>query len=213
MDIFWLLISLVILFFSVVVHECAHGLAAYKLGDPTAYYAGRITLDPRPHIDPMMTLIVPVVLFLMAGFVFGAAKPVPINPSNFRNPEKGLMLSSLAGPVSNLLLALLGLVLFILLAASNLVTSGSLATFIMILFYRFIIINVLLALVNIIPIPPLDGSRILRYFLPWDMKASLDRIEPYGFIIILLLFWMGGGILLGTALGYVQKLLTTIAGG
>jgi len=213
MDIFWLLISLVTLFFSVVVHECAHGLAAYKLGDPTAYYAGRITLDPRPHIDPIMTLIVPVVLFLMAGFVFGAAKPVPINPSNFRNPEKGLMLSSLAGPVSNLLLALLGLVLFILLATSNLVTSSSLATFIMILFYHFIIINVLLALVNIIPIPPLDGSRILRYFLPWDMKASLDRIEPYGFIIILLLFWMGGGILLGTALGYVQKLLTTIAGG
>lgn len=211
MEIFWLLISLMILFFSVVIHECAHGWVAHKLGDPTAYYAGRITLDPRPHIDPIMTLIVPIVLFLMSGFVFGAAKPVPINPSNFRNPEKGLMLSSLAGPISNLLLALIGLVLFILLATSGLVTSSSLATFIMILFYHFIIINVLLALFNIVPIPPLDGSRILRYFLPWDMKATLDRIEPYGFIIILLLFWMGGGILLGTALGYVRQILNMIA--
>ncbi|MFC1525127.1 site-2 protease family protein [Planctomycetota bacterium] len=206
----WIPILLIILFFSAIVHECAHGLAAYKLGDPTAYYAGRITLNPLVHIDPMMTLILPLVLFLTTGFVFGGAKPVPINPYNFRNPEKGMMLSSLAGPVSNLILALLGFALFFPLAR---ISTGTFLQFNYYIFVWFIYINILLALFNIIPIPPLDGSRILRYFLPWDMKESLDRIEPFGLIIIFILFYMGGFRFLSMLMDYVELILSRMVGG
>ncbi|MBI4834959.1 MAG: site-2 protease family protein [Planctomycetes bacterium] len=194
MDIIWLVLSFTILGFSAIIHECAHGWVAYKLGDNTAYYQGRITLNPLKHIDPFMTIILPVVLFFTSGFVFGGAKPVPINPYNFRDSEKGMMLSSLAGPFSNLLLAIIGFCFFLGFAflANRTTFNHSLLEFNITLFYLFIYINILLALFNIIPIPPLDGSRILRYFLPWDMKASLDRIEPFGFIIIMVLVVTGG---------------------
>jgi Zn-dependent protease len=180
--------------FSAIIHECAHGWVAYKLGDNTAYYQGRITLNPLKHIDPFMTIILPLVLFFTSGFVFGGAKPVPINPYNFRDSEKGMMLSSLAGPFSNLLLAITGFCFFLLFAflANKTTFNPRLLEFNITLFYLFIYINVLLALFNIIPVPPLDGSRILRYFLPWDMKESLDRIEPFGFIIIMALVMTGG---------------------
>lgn len=183
------LMCLAIVLFSAIIHEYAHGWTAYKMGDPTAYYAGRLTLNPIPHIDPFMTIILPLILIIgKFGIIFGGAKPVPINPYNFRNPEKGMMLSSLAGPCSNVLLALVGLVFFAILSRIGLVPFLS---FNYLFFFWFIYINLLLAVFNIIPIPPLDGSRILRYFLPWNMKETLDRIEPFGFMIIIVLLYAG----------------------
>lgn len=208
-DVFWLPILFIILIFSAIIHECAHAWAAYRMGDPTAYAQGRITLNPISHIDPFMTIILPLILFFTAGFVFGGAKPVPINPSNFRNPEKGMLWSSLAGPLSNFILALIGFGFFLVFAffAKSAQFSPKLLEFNIRLFYFLIYINILLAVFNLIPIPPLDGSRILRYFLPWDMKASLDRIEPFGFIIIMILLMTGGFAFLNVLMRGLQNLL------
>jgi len=200
-NLLWAAISLVILLFSAVVHEIAHGWVAYRLGDPTAYYQGRLTLNPIKHIDPFMTIILPVALLLFSNgrFAFGGAKPVPINPYNFRHPDKGLMLSSLAGPLSNILLAVLGTGFFFLFAViikHTHLNNPQLMFFFMQVIVLIIIINMMLAVFNLVPIPPLDGSRIMRYFLPWDMKESLDRLEPFGFIIIMLLLSSGAFVFL-----------------
>jgi len=210
----WLVISLLIVGFSAIIHECAHAWVAYKLGDDTAYYLGRITLNPLKHIDPVMTIILPIGLFILSNgtFAFGGAKPVPINPYNFRNPDKGMMLSSLAGPLSNLILAIIGFGLFFISAIllKQYVIASGLLLFVLRFFLFFIIINIMLALFNLIPIPPLDGSRILRYFLPWDMKQGLDNIEPFGFIIIMVLLSVGGFGFLNLILNKIQFLLIQI---
>ncbi|MEK7450012.1 MAG: site-2 protease family protein [Planctomycetota bacterium] len=213
-NIIWFPLYFIILIFSMIIHECAHGWMAYRLGDPTAYYQGRITLNPFKHIDPMMTIIVPLLTFFGSGggFIFGGAKPVPINPYNFRNTEKGMLLSSLAGPVSNLILALLGFGSFVLIAKSGLLTNSSILQFNRLIFYILITVNMTLALFNLIPIPPLDGSRILRYFLPWHMKESLDRLEfsGFGFIVIVLLLWVGGFNFINIILRQIHLFLQNI---
>lgn len=203
-----LIITFGILGFSAIIHECAHGWVAYKLGDNTAYYQGRITLNPIKHIDPFMTIILPIGLYILSGgtFAFGGAKPVPINPYNFRNPDKGMMMSSLAGPFSNLILAIIGFVLFI----CSVTFAKPIAGYLFIVFWPLIYINVMLAIFNLIPIPPLDGSRILRYFLPWDMKQGLDNIEPFGFIIIMIILSVGGFGFLNIILNKIQFLLIHI---
>ncbi|MCK4909254.1 MAG: site-2 protease family protein [Planctomycetes bacterium] len=205
-------VAFIILMFSAIIHECAHGYAAYRLGDPTAYHAGRITLNPVKHIDPMMTIIVPLISYFSFGFIFGGAKPVPINPYNFRNPEKGMLISSLAGPAANFSLALIGFGFFAFTARLDIFT-GSLAQFNYIVFYLLIIINLILGIFNLIPIPPLDGSRVLRYFLPWDMKSSFDRMEPFGFFIIIFVVMIGGFNFIHVILDQVGILLQKIAGG
>lgn len=205
-----------ILLYSVIIHECSHAIVAYKLGDPTAYLAGRITLNPIKHIDLYMTIIMPLVTYILLHFSFGGAKPVPINPYNFRNSDKGMMISSLAGPLSNFALAILGFAAFFLSVKIlpmdlnifyayfiNAINNGDylltntpppilLHYFHLVFFILLIVINILLGIFNLIPIPPLDGSRILRYLVPWHMKETLDRIEPFG-IILILVFVMGGG--------------------
>lgn len=204
-----LIITFGILGFSAIIHECAHGWVAYKLGDNTAYYQGRITLNPLKHIDPFMTIILPIGLYILSNgtFAFGGAKPVPINPYNFRNPDRGMMISSLAGPFSNLILAFIGFALFIGSVTFLKPIAGSL----IIIFWPLVYINVMLAIFNLIPIPPLDGSRILRYFLPWDMKQGLDNIEPFGFIIIMVMLSVGGFGFLNIILNKLQFLLIHIA--
>lgn len=198
-----------ILGFSAIIHECAHGWVAYKLGDNTAYYQGRITLNPLKHIDPFMTLILPIAIYIFSKgtFIFGSAKPVPINPYNFRNPDRDMMLSSLAGPFSNLILAVIGFVLFIVAVIFITPISGIL----FVVLWTLIYINVMLAIFNLIPIPPLDGSRILRYFLPWDMKQALDNIEPFGFVIILIILSVGGFGFLNLIINKLQILVINIA--
>jgi len=191
----------------IILHEVAHGWVAKRCGDPTAHALGRLTLNPIPHIDPM-GLLVFVITSISSPFVFGWAKPVPINTRYFRNPAKDMMLVALAGPLTNMLLALilavtLRIVLQILPPDPWLETS----------YYQFVrrmlgagvIINFSLAWLNLLPIPPLDGSRILAWFLPGDLGWRFQSFERYGFIILILLLATGalssilGPLVLGSA--------------
>ena len=176
-----MLIALLILFVSVVLHEVMHGLVAYRLGDPTAKLRGRLSLNPLVHIDPLGSILLPI-LFIVSGshMMLAWAKPVPVNPAYFKDPVKDMMRVAIAGPLLNITLAFLcGTILrFAVLPAlfSNALTVA-------------VEINLLLALFNLIPIPPLDGSRVLAYFLPLSLRLKLDAIEPYGFVILFLLLY------------------------
>lgn len=198
-----LAISLVPALLGIILHEVAHGWVARKLGDPTAYMLGRLTLNPIPHIDPMGLLVFG--LTSLSGFVFGWAKPVPVNPRYFKNPSKGMMLVSLAGPMTNFLLAIVfGLLLY---ASVNFLPIQQLQHSTI---YRFcleslqagVIINFGLGWLNLIPIPPLDGSKILAYFLPTNMEIKFLELSRYGFIILLVLLFTG---ILGKVLGPLVK--------
>jgi len=189
----FIVLNVVILLFSVIIHEISHGFAALRLGDPTAKMSGRLTLNPIPHIDIVGTIVLPVMLILLRSpFLFGWAKPVPVNPLNFKNPKRDMMLTSLFGPLSNfalaIIFALLYRVFFLLGGKANIFTQG---------FVYGAAINVLLFCFNLIPIPPLDGSKVLMYFLPDTVAEGFRRIERFGFIIIFALFFLGilGGIL------------------
>jgi Zn-dependent protease len=178
--------------FSVVVHECAHAIVAAWCGDDTARLLGRITLNPLPHIDPIMSILFPATLLIASGgqYAFGGAKPVPVNFSRLRRPRRDMMLVALAGPASNVLLAicftLSGNLLYLVgLWDVELMEALSRAL------GRIILTNMLLACFNLIPIPPLDGSRILAYFLPAEMAASLAQLERFGLVIVMLLSFMG----------------------
>lgn len=181
---------------AITFHEVSHGYVAYKLGDPTAKFMGRLTLNPLASIDLFGTILLPIMTYLLTGFVFGYAKPVPINPMNFKNPRKGMALSALAGPVTNIILAVLSVLLlkFIIMplnmAASDTISETIILPFKMIL-EASTQINVILAVINMIPIPPLDGGRVLVGLLPQRQAISFGKIERFGMIIILLLFYSG----------------------
>ena len=171
-----LIIRLVALVFSIVFHEVAHGYAAYRLGDPTARDANRLTLNPLAHIDPMGSIVLPLILvFTKSPVLFGWAKPVPFNPGYFRNVKKGVMIVGAAGPAANLALAAVAAAAFRLFGP-----SGVIGFFLV----QVCIINVILAVFNLIPIPPLDGSRIVIGFLPSDLARSYLRLERFGVFII-----------------------------
>ncbi|MGD9040169.1 MAG: site-2 protease family protein [Desulfobacteraceae bacterium] len=182
-------IWLVPVLFSIVVHEVAHGWMAYRLGDRTAKHMGRLTLNPIPHIDPLGTVILPVILIYLGGPVFGWAKPVPFNPQNFKphvNIRKGSMWVALAGPGSNLILAFIAS--FVLVFLRNSIPLPDAAYM---FFGALVVINIFLALLNLIPIPPLDGSKILWGFLPPKYDPYFMMLERYGFFIIVILLGTG----------------------
>ena len=177
-----LLVFFIILFLSITCHEYSHGLIAYKLGDPTAKNFGRLTLNPLAHIDPFGTIILPAVLALIPGILpFGYAKPVPINPRYFRNPKKGFMWVGLAGPTANFIIA------FILSVTLRLLPDSSLSEVLL----WAIMINLVLAVFNILPIPPLDGSRVIASFLPYNLSYNFLKLRFYGLIFIVLLINLG----------------------
>ena len=169
---------------AMTVHEFSHGWTANKLGDPTAKYSGRLTLNPFSHIDIIWTFILPLFLFVSSGgqFIFGAAKPVPINYWALKNPKRDIMLVGASGPVSNLVFAAL---------LSLVVRFLPLPAGIALVVINLLAINVVLGVFNLVPIPPLDGSRILMGLLPEPLASQYTRIEPYGFIILMAMIWLG----------------------
>jgi Zn-dependent protease len=183
--------SLIVLLFSVIIHELAHGYVAYSLGDPTAKYAGRLTLNPLKHLDLFGSIILPLLLFVAGSpFLFGWAKPVPINPYNFKDQKYGEIKVSIAGPASNLLLAIFfGLILRFIPDTIIAINPG-----IVILLSYIVSINIWLAIFNLIPIPPLDGSWILFSFLPAGMENIRTFLKQYGIVILVLLILFAGSL-------------------
>lgn len=174
---------------ALVVHEVSHGYAAYKLGDPTAKAAGRLSLNPLKHIDPFGTVILPLLLMIMHWPIFGYAKPVPYNPSYFKDPRKGDCITGLAGPFSNLVMALIAafIMQIINLLFGNLALTNYVGYFIYGMFLpMFILINLYLMFFNLIPIPPLDGSSIIAVFIPEKYLPKWYSIQHYAFPIFMI---------------------------
>jgi len=182
-----LLYIIPIFLISLTVHEVAHAYTAWKMGDPTAKSMGRITLNPLKHIDPIGLLMLIIIRF-------GWAKPVQINPNNFKNPKKGMAISALAGPVSNLLMATCGAALLGIINYIYYNNAAQSITFVEMsrnFLYYFVFLNILLAVFNFLPVPPLDGSRIVTYFLPRKYAYYYNYVERYGFLILFIGLWTG----------------------
>jgi Zn-dependent protease len=183
------------LLYSIIIHELAHGWVAFRMGDPTAKYMGRLTLNPLKHLDPVGT----VMLFI---FGFGWAKPVPVNLGLIRNTRAGLVWVSAAGIIANLFLAFLAILILRLLSPSPMASVGQ-------LLYYLAQINIMLASFNLIPIPPLDGSKILMGFLPESAQHALTRVEPYGFFVIIGLLYLGA---LDPVIHFFRWMILTLIG-
>lgn len=183
------LFSLIVLIMSVIIHEVSHGFAAYSLGDPTAKVQGRLTMNPIPHIDIMWSIVIPFIMLLSGGLVFGGAKPVPFNPNNLNNKKWGSSLVALAGPSSNLLLAVLIGIIFRIYSF-----YGDVSSVTQDLFVTVVGINLILAIFNSIPIPPLDGSKIIEPLLPYSFTRSdfYRSLEMNGTWILLVIVLFGG---------------------
>jgi Zn-dependent protease len=178
---------------SIVLHEIAHGYVARIFGDRTAERLGRITLNPVAHIDPMMTIVVPLAAYILSGgtFIIGGAKPVPVNPRNYRQPILGDVCVSVAGVAVNLLIAVAMILLLNLVHVVSGTLSGSVVVYVLL---HVALLNIVLALFNLIPIPPLDGSHLLKYLLPGGMRGAYERLgrTGVGFIILIVLINLPG---------------------
>jgi Zn-dependent protease len=204
------------LLLAVVCHEVSHGWVAYKLGDPTAAMLGRLTLNPIPHIDPIGTVLLPGLLLVTGSpFLFGYAKPVPISVRNLRNPARDAVYVAAAGPVTNFLLAVASALLLALLVRTvdlggaggepqGFAVAGPVAE----MAYRSIVVNVVLAVFNLLPIPPLDGGRVAVGLLPGELGRMLAQVEPFGFLIVFALVMTGFlGQIIGPIVGAILSLL------
>ena len=192
--------------FAITLHEVAHGLAARHFGDRTAEMLGRLSLNPIKHIDPVGTIVVPALMFVTSGFLFGWAKPVPVSFQNLRNPKRDMIFVALAGPAANIVMGIgwaLILKLALVLGFISVTPDGFLFRMVEI----GILINVLLAAFNLIPIPPLDGGRVLRGLVNESIGQYLDRIERFGFIIIVVLLVSG---LLWVVVDPLRNFLTSL---
>lgn len=180
-----------------VAHEYAHGYAALRQGDPTAYQLGRLTWNPIRHIDPFMTILLPLLTFFSGGFIFGGAKPVPVNPRNYTNYKRGDIIVSLAGVTTNAIIALLFIPLIVLfgLLGRQIHPLYESASIIQMMLRYGIYINLLLAAFNLLPLPPLDGSHVAKYILPPAWALSYMRIGRYGILLLLILLTFGRPVL------------------
>lgn len=192
--------------FAITVHETSHGLVALRLGDPTARMLGRLTLNPVKHMDPIGTLLVPGILLMLGGFIFGWAKPVPITWQNLRHPKRDMALVALGGPLSNLMMALLWAMVT---QIGALIGASGIGLYLIYTGVAGIFINVILMALNLLPLPPLDGSRVVAGLLPDRLAWQYGRIEPYGFPILVLLLVTG---VLGQILWPVVELFLGLMG-
>ncbi len=204
------------LIFAIVLHEVAHGWIANKLGDHTARDMGRLTLNPISHIDLFGTIIMPILCILAHSPIFGYAKPVPINPYNFRDPKKGMAISSIAGPGVNILMAisfsfLLRVVIPVIEGSLPKQSAELFAMPLALMFGYGIVINVALAILNMIPIPPLDGSRIVYWILPDKYATAYYKLERYGLIILILLLYTN--ILSRIIMPIISPIVSMLLGG
>jgi Zn-dependent protease len=196
-----LIISFSLLVIAMTVHEFAHGWTAFKLGDKTAKYSGRLTLNPLAHIDLVWTILIPFMLFLgsKGQFVFGAAKPVPVNYTELKNPKRDMIWIALSGPLSNIIFAVF-ISLLIRFIPQN--------TLLLTLLVNLAVMNVVLGVFNLIPIPPLDGSKIILGILPASLARKYALLEQYSFIILIALVWSGViGNMLWPAVEFILRAL------
>jgi len=202
-----ILYQMIAFLFAISVHESAHAWTAARRGDPTALMLGRVTLNPIKHIDPLGTIVLPLVAAISHIPLLGWAKPTPVNPRNFRNLVLDDILVSVAGPVSNFIVATAALLVLGGISLSSAaghaavrsllggyagMSSDSVFAPVVVLLYELMLINIVLAVFNLIPVPPLDGSHVLRHFLPDSIRAAYDRM---GFLALLLLVYLGGGLI------------------
>ena len=199
--------------FAITLHEAAHGYVARHFGDLTAYQAGRISLNPLRHIDPIGTVLVPLVMFMTAGFLFGWAKPVPVNFGRLRRPKQDMLWVAIAGPASNLFMAILWIMVAKLALGSS---GGTTAAWFLAMAQAGITINVVLMVLNLIPLPPLDGGRVAVSLLPQPYSYRFAKIEPYGMFILigilLLEFNTPGGFFLYPMVQFSTRLLLSFFG-
>jgi Zn-dependent protease len=217
-----ILYQMIAFLFAISVHESAHAWTAARRGDPTAFMLGRVTLNPIKHIDPLGTIVLPLVAAISHIPLLGWAKPTPVNPRNFKNPVLDDILVSVAGPVSNFMVATVALLalggISISSAAGHAVVRGVMADYggmnsdspfapVVVLLFELMLINIVLAVFNLIPVPPLDGSHVLRHFLPEAIRSAYDRM---GFFALLLLVYLGGGLISGLISPFVRAYLMVL---
>ena len=198
-----ILIILVVIIGSVILHELSHGIVAYWLGDHTAKDAGRLTFNPIKHIDPFMSILVPVVLYLLKAPVFGGAKPVPINTFNLKWGEWGMALVAIAGPLTNFLLAFLS---FIIGHFTGWIygSGGEIVSFV---FTELVMINLGFMVFNLMPIPPLDGSRVVYAIAPDGFRNVLITMEQYGFVVVYMMIFLFGEVFSSVMIGAMEGVL------
>jgi len=187
-----ILLAAPILLFSMVAHEYAHGYAALKQGDPTAYQLGRLTWNPLKHIDPFLTIILPALTLYFTSFIFGGAKPIPVVPRNYRNFRRGDIIVSLAGIASNVAIAVASVVAVILvgLLGRSVPAIAESCAILQVALCFGVYFNILLAYFNLLPIPPLDGSHVVKHLLPPRMAIAYQNVGRYGFAVLMLVFMM-----------------------
>jgi Zn-dependent protease len=204
--------AIIPILFGIALHEVAHGWTAKHFGDRTAELLGRLTLNPLKHIDPIGTIVVPLVLVIAQLPPLGWAKPVPVNARNMRNPKRDMTFVAVAGPLSNLLMAFFWAFVLVGVVRAQMAASAP-REFLMLMAQIGIQFNIFLGIFNLFPIPPLDGGRVLRGLVPESMGRRLDAIEPYGLIIVLVLLSVGIlGRLLSPVVGAVTHLLLSLVG-
>lgn len=206
-DPYWIsqaIATIIPILFAITVHEVAHGWVAFQFGDPTASRLGRLTLNPIKHIDPIGTVLVPGILFMTGGIIFGWAKPVPIDYRRLKNPKKSMMLVAAAGPFSNLIMAFAWAIIF----KSADVWAGDLTAMMQLMGFTGLWINIVLMVLNLLPIPPLDGSQILAQVLPEPYKGQYEQLMPYGMFILIALAL--SGILFAIIFPIIQQVVQLI---
>lgn len=205
-----LVVILGVILVSMVLHELAHGLAAYWLGDTTAKDDGRLTLNPLKHLDPMMSILIPVMMYMTGGAVFGGAKPVPVNPSKLRWGVWGMALVAVAGPATNFVLALVSFLIgywtgALSLSGGALYYSPGLGGVIAV---QMVMVNLGFGIFNLLPIPPLDGSRILYAIAPDGVRDVMDRMEKWGIVVVMLLVIFVPSVISSILGGAMEGILT-----